>query len=437
MRHREEASFGVPPRKPGIRCRLLAALASVLFVTGSPPGAFALPADANVGGDFLNLCADPDDLPFSSQSSSSHGLYFELGEEIANSLGRPLNTVWSQSYFGKRTIRENLLAGKCDAYIGLPDSKNFMGPKLIFSKPFLHVGYALVSIKERRFASLDDLKGKRVAVQFATSPELLLADHDEIKAVTFLDPEAAMKALAADRADAAIIWGPSAGYLNKALYRDAYTVQPVTGEGMQWPVSIGFAHSQGGLRDQIDRIIEDKAAAVAALAVKYGFPQAEPVSLTNPSTAGTSASEAKIIPAAGDQTASDAQNPPPIEPAGQTPSAVVTHEPYAAVTDTSSAAEPPARASDPATIAEGRETFNGTCSHCHGPDAVVGQRKINLRLLSQRYGDKMDEVFHFTVTHGRPDKGMPNWTGVFSEDDFSKILAWLHSVQQPSEEQSR
>jgi len=106
---------------------------------------------------------------------------------------RPLNAVWSQSYFGKHTIRETLLAGKCDAYIGLPDSKDFMGPKLIFSKPFLHIGYVLVSAKGRAVASLADLRGKRVAVQFGTPPALLVADHDDLHAVTFLDPETAIR----------------------------------------------------------------------------------------------------------------------------------------------------------------------------------------------------------------------------------------------------
>jgi len=42
----------------------------------------------------------------------------------------------------------------------------------------------------------------------------------------------------------------------------------------------------------------------------------------------------------------------------------------------------------------------------------------------------MDQVFHFTVTHGREAKGMPNWSGVFTEDDFAKMLAFLHTVQE-------
>jgi polar amino acid transport system substrate-binding protein len=60
---------------------------------------------------------------------------------------------------------------------------------------------------------------------------------------------------------------------------------------------------------------------------------------------------------------------------------------------------------------------------------VTVERRINLRLMKRRYGDKMDETFMTTVTHGRPEKGMPNWSDVFSNDQFTKILTFLHSVQ--------
>jgi mono/diheme cytochrome c family protein len=86
-------------------------------------------------------------------------------------------------------------------------------------------------------------------------------------------------------------------------------------------------------------------------------------------------------------------------------------------------------AATPTAAADGRTIFNGTCNHCHGPDAVQSVRKIDLRLLRHRYGGAMDQVYHYTVTHGRESKGMPNWSGVFTEEDFSKILAFLHTVQ--------
>ena len=93
-------------------------------------------------------------------------------------------------------------------------------------------------------------------------------------------------------------------------------------------------------------------------------------------------------------------------------------------------------ATGPTAVADGRTIFNGTCNHCHGPDAIQAVRKINLRLLHHRYGGAMDQVFHFTVTHGREAKGMPNWSGVFTDDDFAKILAFLHSVQEDTSAQN-
>ncbi len=83
----------------------------------------------------------------------------------------------------------------------------------------------------------------------------------------------------------------------------------------------------------------------------------------------------------------------------------------------------------PQDIAAGHKLFNDNCSHCHGPDAIQGVTRINLRLLHHRYGDDMDKTFFTTVTHGRVTKGMPNWSGILSDKEFHEILAYLHSVQ--------
>ena len=80
-------------------------------------------------------------------------------------------------------------------------------------------------------------------------------------------------------------------------------------------------------------------------------------------------------------------------------------------------------------VAEGKEIFNGTCAHCHGPDAVQAERKIDLRLMHHRYGDGMEEMFLKTMADGRPSKGMPAWKDVYSKDQIAAIFAWLKSVQ--------
>ena len=62
---------------------------------------------------------------------------------------------------------------------------------------------------------------------------------------------------------------------------------------------------------------------------------------------------------------------------------------------------------------------------------MQSERQINLRLLRHRYGEDMNDVFKTTVTKGRPAKGMPTWEGVFTEQDFAKIYAFLETVQDP------
>ena len=144
----------------------------------------------------LRLCADPDNLPFSSNDPANPGIYLEIGEAIGKALGRPVTHVWYRTYFGARAVRVTMLAKQCDAMIGLPDSDDFMGPKVIFSKPLFNLGYSIVAPKGQSVASVEDLKGKRVAVQFETEPQNIVSPRDDITAVTVLSPDAGMKALA-------------------------------------------------------------------------------------------------------------------------------------------------------------------------------------------------------------------------------------------------
>ena len=85
---------------------------------------------------------------------------------------------------------------------------------------------------------------------------------------------------------------------------------------------------------------------------------------------------------------------------------------------------------DEALMARGRVAYNAYCSHCHGPNAEQGERPRDLRRLKLRYGDNRAETFRTTVAKGRPDKGMPSWTGVLPDEVRDKIWAFLETVQQ-------
>ena len=88
----------------------------------------------------LRLCADPTNLPFSSDDPSKPGFYLEIGQALGQALGRPVTYTWYKSYFGKRTVRVTLLGKQCDAMIGLPLSDDFMGPAVIFSRTIASAG---------------------------------------------------------------------------------------------------------------------------------------------------------------------------------------------------------------------------------------------------------------------------------------------------------
>jgi polar amino acid transport system substrate-binding protein len=389
------------------RCRDVCSLARIC----APIVVLMLAAPAFTAGaeeaQSLRLCADPTNLPFSSDNPATPGVYLEIGQALGQALGRPVSYDWYKSYFGKRTVRVTLLGKQCDAMIGLTPSDDFMGPAVIFSKPITREGYALVTAKGRKLASIDDLKPLRVAVQYQTTPQNLLALRDEIEKVTVLSPEEGMRALDQGKVDVAFIWGPVAGWLNKTEYGERYAIQTTDGEGLLWPVAIGFAKGSKDLRDQVDAQLPALAAMISEIAAKYGLPSDPPIKLS-----------------------SDLQ--PPIRHASlDTPTGPIV----LAQVDRDTASPAPAAAvaspAKPEAINEGHEIFNGTCAHCHGPDAVQSEKRIDLRLLQHRYGDEMRDKFWKTVHDGRPAKGMPAWKDVFDDSQLENVYAYLTTVQAP------
>ncbi|MFC5321196.1 c-type cytochrome [Bradyrhizobium oligotrophicum] len=380
--------------EPSARATALVALMASTLLASSAAG---LANEAEP----LRLCADPTNLPFSSDNPTQPGFYLEVGQALSRELGRPVTYDWYKSYFGKRTVRVTLLGKQCDAMIGLPLSSDFMGPAVIFSKKIATETYALVSRGTLVVHGIDDLRGKRVAVQYQTTPQNLLAGRDDIEKVTVLTPDEGLAALAHGKADAAFVWGPVAGWLNKTTYESSFRIQPVEGDGLSWDAAIGFAKNSTQLRDQVDAALPQLAPRIAELAAKYGLPGAPPIRLGAVRY--------------------------PIKLASLTGPAQLLRQPDADAVITVS--DSTASAPKTEAVALGKEIFNGTCAHCHGPDAVQAERRIDLRRLQTRYGEDMRDKFWTTVHEGRPSKGMPAWKEVFTDDQFEGIYSFLLTVQ--------
>jgi polar amino acid transport system substrate-binding protein len=358
----------------------------------------------------LRLCADPANLPFSSDDPAKPGLYLEIGQALGKALGRPVTPVWYRTNFGKRAVRVTMLANQCDAMIGLPAEADFMGPRVIFSKPLFRLGYAIVAPPNFAFTDVESLRGKRVAVQFSTTPQNLLGPRDDIAAVTVLSPEEGMKALADGRADAAFIWGLTAGYLNSTTYGGKFKITSVEGPALSWPTAIGFAKQSASLRDAVDAVLPAMTSEISSILEKYGVQSPQPVIISQ--------SETRVSAASAPPMAQVAQSAPSTTPAAPTAGAIAAPAtPVVAPT------------ADANNLTEGKELFNGTCAHCHGPDAVQSVKKIDLRRLDIRYGGDAYNMFWTTVHEGRPSKGMPPWKEVFTDDQFKKMYTFLETLQ--------
>lgn len=373
----------------------------VLFFFVALTASAALPGTA-ISADTLRVCADPDNLPFSRAEGPDRGLYVELAELVAGRLGLRSEYAWFPSNYGRRAVRNTLLADRCDAYFGLPGDAEFMDRSVIRTRPFLGVGYAVIGPRPLALSSLDDIKGRRVAVQYGTTPQLLLAIRPGFRTVTFKLAEEAMEALARGEADVAFLWGPTAGYFNKTRLGGAYAIVPMAGEGLQWQAAVGVRKGQDSLKVDLDRVLDQLKPEITTLADKYGFPLGRPVNvdgqrgMLRPPERGVGALQ--LV-----QLQEGATRP--------TPSAGVSSSTVDGL------------------IRLGRSLFNQHCSHCHAPNAMSPEPTRDLRRLTLRYGSRMRETAYATITIGRVDKGMPAWKDLLGEEGIQNVLEFLESVQ--------
>lgn len=400
----------------------LGAFAATLSFNATPAQA-AAPDPQAAEPAALRACADPDNLPFSSAGSAAKGLYVELAERIGEALGRPVVPVWYRTDYAKRALRSTLLAGQCDLFVGLP-AHDFMEKRLVMSKPFATLHYAIVTAGREPARTAEDLRGQRVAVQLASPPQSMLAMQEGVQSLTVRTADEGLQALADGKADAAYLWGPSAGYLNRTVHGGRFRVQAAEGKDFDWPVAVAFRREDTALRDQVQGELDRLAPWIAEAEARYGFPERE-----ESRTALAGHEERRAVPKGQEEAGTVVSasswrgqgQPLPVLPArvASTPILLAQAGPVAGV----------GAGAGGGSVEIGRNLFNTNCSHCHGPDAASPDQRIDLRRLSRRYHEDKDQVFDETVRKGRPDKGMPPWGGVLAEGDIVQIKAYIDSVQ--------
>lgn len=364
----------------------------------------------------LRICSDPDNLPFSQSAGPEHGFYIDLANLVAKKLdAQPEYTWWVSMYQGK-ALRYTLRARTCDAYFALPAGADYETPGLARTHGFLDVSYAVVASPSFTFTKLADLKGKRVGVQFDTTPQIILAEQGGYNTTTYRTAEEMFTALNKGEIDAAFMWGPIAGYENKLQHQDKWRVTPVSGDHMSGQVAVAVRAADTELLAKLNAALTALQPEITQLAEKYGFPMAKPIAVaeaSNPMRLGA-VNIASNSGRGADVPTSAVHRVGYVMPAG-------TQIAQASTGDSGS--KPSADA------AAGREFFNSTCAHCHSPDGASPIRARDLRRLKGLFGDQWPEVAKTTIENGRPNLGMPTWKGILTDQQLKQILAFLATIQ--------
>lgn len=382
----------------------------------------------------LRVCADPDNLPFSKSEGSEHGLYVDLAELVAQKLdATPIHYTWWLTFNQRRALRNT--AGDCDAVFALPTDADYKTRGLQKTPAFLDVSYAVVAPSSFQFSSLNDFKGKRLAVQYQTTPHILLSQLEGFTFKTYRTSDEVFEALAKGEVDASFLWGPVAGYENQRKHGSRWKVTSLTGSDMSGQVSVAVRRDKPELAKNIEAALISLKPEIAALAIKYGFPSDKPVNIT--AVNGLGSTNHRYANVSGALTVKDqVVVPSNMVVSIQNKAVDASSAPTKAVSKAKAqAAAKPVVAAAPETPAMsedaklGRVRFNDQCSHCHGADGASPIRERDLRRLKMRYDAKWLETAVTTIKNGRPELGMPTWKEILTEPEIQQVLRFLETQQ--------
>jgi mxaJ protein len=259
--------------------------AAALFIAGSVAqaqtsglGAAIELVDPNV----LRVCADPNSMPLSNEAGE--GYENKLAELFAEKLGKTV----AYTFFPEVTgfVRQTLAANRCDVIMSYPQGDEVVQN----TNAYYQTAYALVVKPGSDLDGVETLadprlKGKRIGVVAGTPPATNLAKNGligmarpyQLMVDTRLgtSAEAMIRDLQAGEIDAALLWGPQAGWHAK-MSDPPLTVVPLTheqgGSRMVYPITMGVRPSDQEWKRELNRLIAENKAEIERILLDYGIP---------------------------------------------------------------------------------------------------------------------------------------------------------------------
>ncbi|HEY0480077.1 MAG TPA: substrate-binding domain-containing protein [Kofleriaceae bacterium] len=240
----------------------------------------------------LRVCADPNNLPFSSDHAP--GFENQIAQVLANQLGAKLTYTWWAQRRG--FFRNTLKARTCDVVIGVPVGLGMART----TAPYYRSAYAFVSRADRALAvhSLDDprLRRWKIGVQLVgddganTPPVHALARRgivDNVVGFTVFGdyarqspPADVVRAVVDGKIDVALVWGPLAGgFARTSATRLAVTpVDQATDSGLAlaFDIAVGVRRPDAELAAELDRALVARRGEIQRILDAWRVPRVPP-----------------------------------------------------------------------------------------------------------------------------------------------------------------
>ena len=237
-----------------------------------------------VDPDVLRVCADPSNMPFTDQSGE--GFEDKLAKMVATATGRSsVAYTWFPSITG--FVRNTLGANRCDIIMGYAQ-----GDELVQNtNAYYRSSYVLVYRKDGDLAGVDTLTDtrladKRIGVVEGTPPSANMAAAKLMRKAkvyplmvdTRIAPSMA-EVMIGDMLkgviDAAVIWGPMAGYYVEKSGADLAVIPLIKergGQRMTYRITMGVRPSDQEWKRTLNAFIREHQADINKLLWEYGVP---------------------------------------------------------------------------------------------------------------------------------------------------------------------
>jgi quinoprotein dehydrogenase-associated probable ABC transporter substrate-binding protein len=271
-----------------------AAMRGCFFIAACSLASAAVAQDAPAKPTALRVCIDPGNLPFSN--TSGEGIENKIAELFGAKLGLKVEYYAFPQRMGfiRNTLRYKLPGQdyRCDVVLGVPAGYD----QVSSTKAYYRSTYALVYPKGKVLDKVhsgpelftvpgDAQKSLRIGVYDKSPGALWLSRHgweDQAKVYPMLSPdpeqypgEIIERDLAKGAIDAAIVWGPIAGFYAKRVKAPELVVVPLKSEPgirFDYEMAMGVRYGEPAWKATIEKLIAENQGALTGILRDYNVP---------------------------------------------------------------------------------------------------------------------------------------------------------------------